>query len=67
MVGAWFTMNQTKMAKKFFESRPEGTRKTGRPQLRGVENTENVLRNQKVKRYRRNENNKRGMSNCCRE
>jgi len=43
-------MDQGKTVKKIFQSKLEGSRKTGRPRLRWLEEVEKDLREMKVKR-----------------
>jgi hypothetical protein len=44
-------MDQGNTVKKIFESKPEGSRRRGRPRLRCPEDAEKVLRQMKVKRW----------------
>jgi hypothetical protein len=46
-------MDQRRVVKKFFENKPEGRRKVGRPRLRWLDDVENDLRVVKVKRWRK--------------
>jgi hypothetical protein len=46
-------MDQRRVVKKIFESKPEGRRKAGRPRLRWLDDVENDLRVVKVKRWRK--------------
>jgi len=45
-------MNQGRIVKKIFESKPEGNRRKGRPRLRWLENVERDLWEREVKRWR---------------
>lgn len=47
-------VDQRRTVKKVLESKPEGSRRRGRPRLRWVEDVENGLREMKVKRWREN-------------
>jgi hypothetical protein len=45
-------MNQERTVKKIFENKSEGSRRRGRPRLRGLEDVEKDLSKMKVKRWR---------------
>ena len=45
-------MDQRKTVKKIFESKPQGSRRTGRPRLRWLEDVQKYLREMKFKRWR---------------
>jgi hypothetical protein len=45
-------IDQRRVVKKIFDSKPEGRRKVGRPRLRWLDDVENDLRVMKVKRWR---------------
>jgi len=45
-------MDQERRVKKIFDSKPEGSRRRGRPSLRWLEDVEKVLYAIKVKRWR---------------
>jgi hypothetical protein len=44
-------MDQGRTVKKMFESKPEGSRRRGRPRLRWLEDVEKDLHEMKVKRW----------------
>jgi hypothetical protein len=46
-------MDQRRVIKKIFDSKPEGRRKVGRPRLRWLHDVENDLRVMKIKRWRK--------------
>jgi hypothetical protein len=50
MVGACDQMDQRRVVKNIFNSKPEGRRKVGRQRLRWLDDVENDLRVLKVKR-----------------
>jgi hypothetical protein len=53
LLGRVIIMDQARVAKKTFESKPEkGRRKVGRPRSRWLEDTENDLRELKLKMWR---------------
>jgi hypothetical protein len=56
--GVVIGIDQTKMAKKLFESEPYSTKKVGRAQLRWQKDAENYLRVLEAKRWRQNDNNR---------
>jgi hypothetical protein len=45
-------MDQERAVKKIFESKPEGSRSTGRPRMRWLEDGKKDLTKMKVKRWR---------------
>jgi hypothetical protein len=45
-------MDQRRVVKKIFDSKPEGRRQVGRPRLRWLDDVENDLRVMKIKRWR---------------
>jgi hypothetical protein len=51
-------MDQRKVVKKIFESKPEGRRKVGRPRFRWLDDVKNDLRVMKVKRWRKKAHNR---------
>jgi hypothetical protein len=51
-------MDQRRVVKKIFESKPDGRRKVGRPKLRRLDDVENDFRVMKVKRWRRKAQNR---------
>jgi hypothetical protein len=51
-------MDQTRVAKDIFGSKPEGSNKVGMPWLRRLADVENDLREMKVKRLKQKENNR---------
>jgi hypothetical protein len=52
-IGNIVRMDHGRTVKQIFGSKPEGSRRSGRPTLRWLENTERGLREMKVKRRRR--------------
>jgi hypothetical protein len=50
MIGWVVRMGQGRIVKKIFKSKPEGSRRTGRPRLRWLEDVKKYLREMKVKR-----------------
>jgi hypothetical protein len=46
-------MDQRRVVKKIFDSKPEGRRKVGRPRLRWLDDVENDLRVTKIKRWKK--------------
>jgi hypothetical protein len=60
-------MQQTRMAKKSFESKAEGRRKVGRPRLRRLEDEEYGLLRLKLKNWREKANNKEQWASVVKE
>jgi len=52
MSGYVVRIDQGRIVKKVFGSKPEGSRRSGRPRLRWLEDVEKYLREMKVKRLR---------------
>jgi hypothetical protein len=51
-------IDQRRVVKKIFDSKPEGRRKVGRPRLRWLDDVENDLRVMKITRWRKNAQNR---------
>jgi predicted metal-binding protein len=49
MIGYMVRMDQRRRIKKVFGSKPEGSRRSGRPRLRWLEDVDKYLREMKVK------------------
>ena len=45
-------MDQERAVKKIFESKPDGSRRMGRPRLRWMEDVQNGLWEMKIKKWR---------------
>jgi len=53
LIGHVVRMDQGRTVKKIFESKPEGSRRGGRPRMRWLEDVEKDIQEMKVKRWQR--------------
>jgi hypothetical protein len=65
-LGHVIRMDQRRV-KKIFDSKPEGRRKVGRPRLRWLDEVENVLRVMKVKKWKKNAQNREEWASVIKE
>jgi hypothetical protein len=63
-LGHVIRMDQRRVVKKIFDSKPEGRRKVDRPRLRWLDELEDDLRVMKVKRWRKKSSKQRRMGIC---
>jgi hypothetical protein len=60
-------MDQRRVVKKIYDSKPEGRRKVGRPKLRWLDDVENNLRVMKIKRWRKKAQNREEWASVIKE
>jgi hypothetical protein len=66
-LGHVIRMDQRRAVKKIFDSKPEERIKVGRPRLRWLDDVENDLRVMKIKRWRKNAQNRKEWASVIKE
>jgi hypothetical protein len=60
-------MDQGRVVKKIFDSKPEGRRKVGRPRLRWLDDVKNDVRVMKIKKWRKKAQNREEWASVIKE